>query len=71
MVVQLGTYLQAARRPGVPDQLNDHGVVRQRTATPVPRDVTEHPVLDLVPLARARRKMANRQPQTQVVSQLL
>jgi len=60
MSVQLGTYLQSGRRPGIPNQLNDHGVVRQRPAAPVLCDVTEHAVLDLVPLARARRKMANR-----------
>jgi hypothetical protein len=37
------------------DQL-DHGkAIRQRPAAPVLRDVTEQPVLDLVPLRRARR----------------
>src|SRR4030042_4517937 len=71
MVVQLGTYLQSGRRAGIPNQLNDHDVVRRRPAAQVLRDVTEHAVRDLVPFARPRRKMPTRQPQTQVVSQFL
>ena len=38
------------------DQL-DHGkAIRERPAAPVLRDVAEQPVLDLVPLRRARRQ---------------
>jgi hypothetical protein len=71
MVIQLGTDLQTGRRPSVADQLNDHGVAGQRSGPPVLRDVTKHAVLDLVPFARARRKMTNRQPQAQIVRQVL
>ena len=43
----------------------------ERPSPPVLRDVTEHPVLDLVPLARARREVADRNPQPQLVGQAL
>ena len=45
----------------LPDQVHHHLPTHQRPAPPVLRDVTEHPVLDLVPLARPRRKVAHRE----------
>src|SRR4051812_27415576 len=44
---------------GVRDEVDDHVVGEQRATAPVLRDVTEHPVLDLVPLARARREVSD------------
>jgi len=43
----------------IPDQAHDYRATRQRPTTPIPSDVTEHPMLNLVPLARPRRKMAD------------
>ncbi len=43
---------------GAADQLHDDVECLQRYPLPVARDVAEKTVLDLVPFARARRKMA-------------
>ena len=49
----------------------DHGLEgAQRTPAPVLRDVAEQPMLDLVPLARARREVADVDAQAGVVGQL-
>jgi len=40
-------------------QLDDHLVTDQWATTPVHRDEREQAVLDLVPLARARREVAH------------
>ena len=42
------------------DQVDDHLVAHQRLAAPVLADEREEPVLDLVPFARARREVADR-----------
>jgi 3-mercaptopyruvate sulfurtransferase SseA len=56
--VDLGAHLQSAARLGVGNQLDDHLVTDQRTTAPVHRDEREQTVLDLVPLAGARREVA-------------
>ena len=58
-VVELGVDLQsgAGRRGG--DQVDDDLVTDQRLAAPVGRDEAEQAMLDLVPLARAWREMAD------------
>src|ERR1051325_8194105 len=43
----------------------------QRTTSPVQTDVTEHPMLDLVPLARARREVTHMHRQTSRVGKAL
>src|SRR4029434_5900342 len=53
------------------DQIDDHLVASQRATPPVDRNMTEHSVLDPVPLAGSRREMADRQSQAQFVSQAL
>ena len=45
----------------VGDQFNEHLVTDQRFAALVHGDVRKHPMLDLLPLARPRWKMAERQ----------
>src|SRR5882724_4021985 len=50
---------QARRGIGVADKADDHLEALQRLATPVGGDMAEHAVLDRVPLARARRKVAD------------
>ena len=57
--------------PDVPDAVDDGLVRRQRGAAPVRRDVTEEPVLDLVPLAGAGWKMTHLDGQSGLVGQLL
>src|SRR4029434_1643568 len=53
------------------DQIDDHLVASQRATPAVDRNMTEHSVLDPVPLAGSRREMADRQSQAQFVSQAL
>ena len=43
----------------------------QRFATPVRRDMTEHAMFDLVPLAGTGRKVADRKAKTDMVGQSL
>ena len=53
------------------DQL-DHGkAIRERPATPVLRDVAEQPMLDFVPLRRARRIVADVDHESRLVGQFL
>ena len=52
-------YFQTLRCPRCPNQVYDDLVRFQWYASPVPRDVTEQPMFNLVPLARARRKMTH------------
>ena len=40
-------------------QLDNHGVADERSATPVLRDVSKHPMLDLMPLTWAWGKMTH------------
>src|SRR5665213_4143160 len=58
-LVELGPHLQPGARRRGRDQVDDHLVTREGTALPVHRDRREEPVLDLVPLARARREVAD------------
>ena len=53
------------------DQPDYRLVISQRFATPVGRDEREQPVLDFVPLAGARGKMAHRDRQSRLVRQTL
>ena len=69
--VEFGQNPEPGRRPGVPDAVDDSLIRRQRGTAPVRRDVTEEPVLDLVPLAGAGWKMAHLDGQSGLVGQLL
>src|SRR5882724_12001819 len=55
----------------VADQIDDDGPADQRTPTPILRDMAEHAVINLVPLARPGWKMADRDLQAQSIRQLL
>ena len=48
---------QAVSRGGAANQIDDDLPADQGTAAPIGGDVAEHAVLDLVPLAGARRKV--------------
>ena len=70
-LVQLGMDGQAGRGGDGSDQIDDQVAAGQGTAAPVPGDVAEHPMLDLVPLARPRWEMTDANPQTDGVGQQL
>ena len=57
--VECGFDGQAGLGGCVRDEVDDDVVGEQGTTSPVLRDVAEHAVLNLVPLTRARRKVAN------------
>ena len=53
------------------NQVEDDFVTHQRSATPILRDVAKHAMLNLVPLAGARRKVADLQRNAQPIGQVL
>ena len=63
--------LQSLRGGRGGDEIDNHLEAQQRLATPVLADEAKQPVLDLVPLAGARRKVADRDPQPSFIGQLL
>src|SRR5262249_62189306 len=69
--IQLRFDSQPRSRALAPDQVHYHRTTHQRPPSPVLRDVAEHPVLDLIPLARPRREVTDRDPQTRLIGQLL
>ena len=54
VLVELRLDLETLPRCGASDQVHHHLSTDKGTASPVGRDVTEHAMLDLVPLARSR-----------------
>ena len=66
--IQLAGYRQACRGSGPRDQSDNGLVVRQWFAAPICADEGEQPMLHLIPLARARRKVAYRDRETQLIS---
>ena len=70
-VVQFAAHRQAFGRRGRCDEADDGLVVDQGLAAPVHGDEREHPMLDLVPLARAWWEVANRDREAQIVGELL
>ena len=69
--VERGFHEEASARGGRGDQIDDGLMADEGFAPPVLRDETEQPMLDLVPFARARGKVADRQCQAQLVGQSL
>src|SRR5713226_5398362 len=59
--VQLRLDGQAGLGGGVGNQIHDHFMAHQRLAPPVPGDVAKHAMFNLVPLAGAWWKMADRE----------
>ncbi len=53
------------------NEAHDRGQVDEWGAAPIHRDVREHPMLDLVPLARTRRKVTDRDHQARPIGQTL
>src|SRR5687767_9694447 len=58
-LVQGRADLQTTFRPRVGNQINNDCMAHQGAPTPILGDLREHPVLDLVPLAGARRKVTH------------
>ena len=62
-LVQPSMDFQSLRGSSGADQVDDDLEGLQGDSLPVARDVTEKPMLDLVPLAGARRQVAHGDPQ--------
>jgi hypothetical protein len=61
--IQFGMDLEAGRRGGAGDKTDDRLEATLRLASPVLADVGEQPMLDLVPLAGAGRKVTDEDSQ--------
>src|SRR3954466_15009224 len=70
-LVQLGLDAQSGGGARVPNQGDDSLEGAERTAAPVLRDVAEEPMLDLVPLAGARREMRDVNTQREIIGEAL
>ena len=70
-LVQFRFHAQPGGRLRVPDQCHERFKGHEGAAPPVFREVTEEPVLNLVPLARARWKVGDVNRQPEVVGQAL
>jgi hypothetical protein len=70
-LVQCGLHPQADRRVGVANQVDHRLKGAEGTAAPVLRDVTKQAMLDLVPLAGARREVRDMDRQVQIIGQAL
>ena len=71
VLVEAGPDFQALPGRGSGDQVHHHFPADQGTPSPVGRDVAEHPVLDLVPVARSRWKVAHLDRKGEIVGQFL
>ncbi len=69
--IQLAGDGEAGGCGGGGDQLDDGAARDERSATPVLRDVTKQPMLDLVPLGRSGRIMANRDGEPGLIGEFL
>src|SRR3954468_2650238 len=69
--IQFGVNGQPRCRGGAADQIHYYGTACQGPPAPVLGDVAEHPVFDLVPLARPRGKVAHTDLQPGFVGQFL
>src|SRR6266487_2992296 len=70
-LVELGLDCQTSLRGGVGDEVDDDVVGDEGSAAPVASNVAEHPMLNLVPLACAGRKMAHSDADTGLVCEVL
>lgn len=69
--IQSAGDFQAGRRGRFRDQVHHRGIIGQRLTSPVQADEREEPVLNLVPFAGTRRKMADRDGETQFIGETL
>src|SRR5579863_9282290 len=71
MAVEGGLDAEPRLGHGVPDEAEDGFDPLEWSTAPVLRDVAEHPVLDLVPLARARRVVRDGHVEARLVGEAL
>ena len=69
--VEFAVYGQAGVGGGSADQVHNDAVANQRLGPPVHADEREQPVLDLVPLAGARREVMHTDLDAEFVGQAL
>src|SRR5258708_17017701 len=69
--VELALHCQACLSRSGSDQLQDHRVACERFAAPVLADPGKEAMLNLVPFARSRRQVANRDREVGLIRQLL
>src|ERR1700684_322354 len=69
--IKLGMKLKARFGRGGTDEVHHNFEAFQRSAAPIPCDMTKEPVFDLVPLAGAGRKVADLDLQPRLVTQFL
>ena len=69
--IQSAGDFQACRRGRFRDQVHHGGIVGQRLTSPVRADEREEPMLNLVPFAGTRRKMADRDGETKFIGETL
>ena len=70
-LIQRRLDFQPALGLGRPNELNDHLVTHEWPPAPVLRDVTEHSMFDLVPLARPRGEVTHADLKSQFIRQAL
>ena len=69
--IQFGSHLQPGSRRRIANQVDYHRPTSQGLPSPVLGNVAKHTVFDLVPLARPRREVADRDAEPQLIGQLL
>src|SRR5512144_439220 len=69
--VEFGLNLQAGGGGGIGNQVDDNLEADQGPPTPVLADVSKQAMLDLIPLARARRQVTDRDRQARIVGKAL
>src|SRR5215203_4318960 len=69
--IELSSHMQARATVRRTDETDDGREIDERGAAPVHRDVREQTVLDLVPLARARREVTDRDGEPRAIRELL
>src|SRR5947209_315641 len=69
--IEVGADAQTGFGRGVGNQVDDHGPTHQGAPTPVPGNVAEHALFDLVPLAGAGREVTDAYPQAGAVGKPL
>ena len=70
-LVDLGAHAKPFLRCRPADQVDHRGQTDQRLASPVHGDIGEQAMLDAVPLARARRIVADRDRQARAIGKAL
>jgi len=71
LIIEFGVHFQASCCGRGSDEINNNLEADERLAAPVLANEAEQPMLDLVPLAGARREVTHRDAQAGLVGQFL